>query len=212
MDIGALRKEYTRGGLHRDDLRDAPMEQFRIWFDQAREAGLPEPNAMVLATVGEDGQPSQRTVLLKAYDSAGFVFFTNYRSRKAREIEGNGRVGLCFPWFPLERQVTIRGNAEKISRKESLRYFLSRPVGSRLGAWVSDQSSVISSRKILEMKLGEIKRKFSNREIPLPDFWGGFRVVPVAVEFWQGRESRLHDRFEYVRREGDSWDLSRLSP
>lgn len=212
MDVGTLRREYTCGGLDRDDLAKDPINQFRVWFEQARAAELPEPNAMVLATVGSEGQPSQRTVLLKAYDEGGFVFFTNYRSRKAREIEANPRVGLCFPWFPLERQVTVRGRAEKISRMESMRYFLSRPVGSRLGAWVSDQSAVISSRKILEMKLGEMKRKFSDGEVPLPDFWGGFRVVPEAVEFWQGRESRLHDRFEYVSAEDGGWSCRRLSP
>jgi len=209
-DVAALRRNYTRDGLRRGDLDADPVEQFRKWFTAAVAAELVEPNAMVLSTT--DGvRPSSRTVLLKAYDERGFVFFTNYESRKARDIAANAQVSLLFPWYPLERQVGIIGRAERISAGESLAYFTSRPHGSRLGAWVSQQSAVINSRKFLEMKWDEMKRKFADGEIPLPSFWGGFRVVPSEVEFWQGRESRLHDRFRYTR-SGDVWTIERLAP
>jgi pyridoxamine 5'-phosphate oxidase len=209
-DLATLRRNYSRGGLRRAELADDPVEQFRLWFEQARGAGLPEPNAMVLSTT--DGQrPSSRTVLLKAYDQRGFVFFTNYGSRKARQIGSHPRVGLLFPWYPLERQVAIEGRAEKISAAESLAYFSSRPWGSRLGAWVSQQSAVISSRQILELQWEHMKRRFADGEVPLPPSWGGFRVVPDSIEFWQGRENRLHDRFLYSRREG-CWRIERLAP
>lgn len=213
MEIADLRREYTKEGLSRKSLNPDPLEQFRLWFDQALAADLPEPNAMILATLGEGGVPSQRTVLLKAYDSSGFVFFTNYQSRKSREIAREPQVSLLFPWFPFERQVIVSGPAEKISTMESLRYYASRPRGSQIGAWVSQQSEVISSRKILEMKWEEMKRKFSSGHIPLPDFWGGFRVIPESVEFWQGRPNRLHDRFLYQRKEdSENWAIERLSP
>ena len=209
-DVAALRRNYTRDGLRRGDLDPDPVGQFRKWFGEAVAAELVEPNAMVLATT--DGKrPSTRTVLLKAYDERGFVFFTNYESRKAREIAVDAHVSLLFPWYPLERQVGVIGKAERISAAESLAYFTSRPHGSRLGAWVSQQSAVINSRKFLEMKWEEMKRKFADGEIPLPSFWGGFRVVPSEVEFWQGRENRLHDRFRYTR-SGDGWDIERLAP
>jgi pyridoxamine 5'-phosphate oxidase len=209
-DVAALRREYTREGLRRADLDTDPVVQFRKWFGEAAAAELVEPNAMVLGTT--DGKrPSSRTVLLKAYDERGFVFFTNYESRKAREIASNGDVSLLFPWYPLERQVGILGRAERISAAESLAYFTSRPHGSRLGAWVSQQSSVVNSRKFLEMKWDEMKRKFADGEIPLPSFWGGIRVVPTEMEFWQGRENRLHDRFRYTR-SGDAWAIERLAP
>lgn len=173
-------------------------------------AELLEPNALVLSTT--DGRrPSSRTVLLKAYDEGGFVFFSNYESRKAQDIALQAEVSLLFPWYALERQVGILGRAERISAAESLAYFVSRPHGSRLGAWVSQQSAVIDSRKFLEMKWDEVKRKFAEGEIPLPPFWGGFRVVPAEIEFWQGRENRLHDRFRYTR-SGDGWAVERLSP
>lgn len=209
-DVAELRRNYTRDGLSRADLDPDPVAQFRRWFEQAVEAQIMEPNAMVLGTA--DGKrPSARSVLLKAYDERGFVFFTNYESRKAKEIATNAHVSLLFPWYPLERQVSILGRAERISTAESLAYFASRPHGSRLGAWVSQQSSVINSRQLLEMKLEEIKRKFADGEVPLPSFWGGFRVVPSEIEFWQGRENRLHDRFRYLI-SGSSWAIERLSP
>ncbi|MGF1531473.1 MAG: pyridoxamine 5'-phosphate oxidase [Puniceicoccaceae bacterium] len=211
VDLGALRRDYTQGGLSQEDLPEHPLELFRLWFTQAQEAGITEPNAMVLATVGANGQPSQRTVLLKAFDERGFVFFTNYESRKSQEIGINPRVHLLFPWVDLERQVGIEGTAERISRTDSLKYFLSRPFGSRLGAWVSQQSSVITSRSLLEMKLAEMKRKFADGEVPLPDFWGGYRVVGESFEFWQGRQNRLHDRFVYQRSTA-GWEAQRLSP
>lgn len=217
VDVAALRREYSQAGLQRKDLAGEPVAQFRLWFEQASAAGLLEPNAMVLGTV--DGQrPSTRTVLLKAYDQRGFVFFTNYGSRKAREIDAQPRVSLLFPWYGLERQVAILGAAERISAAESLAYFSSRPFGSRVGAWVSQQSSVISSRSILEMKWEEMKRRFASGEVPLPGAWGGFRVVPLEVEFWQGRPNRLHDRFRYRRLakdgggEGPDWGIERLAP
>lgn len=209
--LADLREEYSRAGLSRSDLAADPFAQFRRWFDAAVEAKLVEPNAMVLSTT--DGlRPSSRTVLLKAFDERGFVFFTNYESRKARDIAADSRVSLLFPWYPLERQVGILGEASRISPAESLAYFASRPHGSRVGAWVSQQSSVISSRKLLEMKWEEMKQKFRQGEIPLPSFWGGFRVVPTEVEFWQGRENRLHDRFRYVRTEDGAWNIERLAP
>lgn len=211
MDVADLRKEYTKAGLSRKNLHADPVEQFRLWFDQALAVDLTEPNAMVLATVDEGGSPSQRTVLLKAYDERGFVFFTNYYSRKSRHMEGNPAVSLIFTWLDLERQVIIGGKAEKISTVESLRYYASRPRGSQIGAWVSRQSEVITSRQLLEMKWEEMKRKFASGQIPLPDFWGGYRVVPEEMEFWQGRPNRLHDRFLYAR-DGEGWAVQRLSP
>lgn len=209
-DVAELRRNYTRDGLRRNSLDPDPVGQFRRWFTDAVAAELVEPNAMVLSTT--DGRrPSSRTVLLKAYDERGFVFFTNYESRKARDIAAQAEVSLLFPWYPLERQVGLLGKAERISAAESLAYFASRPHGSRLGAWVSQQSTVITSRKLLEMKWEEVKRKFSEGAVPLPSFWGGFRVVPVEFEFWQGRENRLHDRFRYVR-SGNGWAVERLAP
>lgn len=210
-DVADLRREYCRQGLRRSTLDADPFAQFRKWINEAIAAGLPEPNAMVLSTT--DGKrPSSRTVLLKAHDGRGFVFFTNYDSRKARDIAADAHVSLLFPWFPIERQVGIIGIAEKITAAESLAYFVSRPHGSRLGAWVSHQSSVISSRTLLEMKWQEMKRKFQQGDIPLPSFWGGFRVVPSEIEFWQGRENRLHDRFRYVRDAQNAWTIERLAP
>lgn len=197
-DLAALRRDYRQAGLRRADLHPDPVEQFRRWFEQARAAELLEPNAMVLST--SDGErPSSRTVLLKAYDQRGFVFFTNYGSRKARQIGQQSMVSLLFPWYALERQVAIEGRAVKISTAESLAYFSSRPWGSRIGAWVSQQSAVISSRQILELQWQHMKERFARGEIPLPPSWGGYRVVPDSIEFWQGRENRLHDRFLYSR-------------
>lgn len=210
-DLADLRREYTTGGLKREDLPEDPHALFRKWFDEACKAELLEPNAMIIATVDANHRPSTRTVLLKAFDERGFVFYTNYESRKAREIAENDHVSLLFPWLGLERQVSVQGRAGRISAGESLKYFLSRPVGSRLGAWVSQQSSVISSRQLLEAKLEEMKRKFSGGEVPLPSFWGGYRVAAEAIEFWQGRPNRLHDRFLY-QRSATSWQVERLSP
>ncbi len=212
MDIHQLRKDYQNDALHREMLAADPMVQFEVWFQQACSAQLPEPNAMTLATVGTDNQPSLRTVLLKLYDENGFVFFTNYGSRKAREIAKNHQVALLFPWIPLARQVTITGMAEKISTAESARYFASRPRESQLGAWISRQSSILSSRQLLLQELEKMKGKFLKGEIPLPDFWGGYRVSPRTIEFWQGQTSRLHDRFLYSRQGDNTWTLERLAP
>ena len=211
-DVAALRKEYTKDGLQEDQMANDPMVQFKKWFEQALHSELTEPNAMIVGTISPEGQSTQRTVLLKAYDEQGFVFYTNYESRKAAHIKANNKVSLLFPWYPLERQLMIQGHAEKVSTKESFTYFTSRPKGSQLGAWVSQQSSVISSRQILEMKLEEMKRKFKAGQIPLPDFWGGFRVVPHTMEFWQGRPNRLHDRIEYSKTEQGDWAMKRLAP
>ena len=211
MDISNLREEYTQAGLSRASLLSSPFEQFELWFRQAQQAQLAEPNAMSLATASDQAVPALRTVLLKYFDDNGFVFFTNYSSNKARDINVNPQVALMFPWVALERQVVIQGRAEKISSAESLRYFISRPPGSQLGAWVSHQSSVITGRKVLEMKLAQMQQKFRDGKIPLPDFWGGYRVVPEKIEFWQGRPSRLHDRFLYSRQAGE-WHIDRLAP
>jgi pyridoxamine 5'-phosphate oxidase len=213
MDIGNLRQEYTREGLRREQLKQDPFQQFELWFQQACTINLPEANAMSLATASTTGEPSQRMVLLKYFDRQGFVFFTNYESQKARQIEQNSQVSLLFFWIALERQVQISGNAVKISIAESLKYFATRPRGSQIGAWCSQQSTVISSRKILELKFDEMKRKFHNQEIPLPSAWGGYRIVPHRFEFWQGRPNRLHDRFLYSRSNVESgWDIQRLAP
>ncbi|MGO1232635.1 MAG: pyridoxamine 5'-phosphate oxidase [Marinobacter sp.] len=211
MDIGDMRRDFESEGLDREHLNDDPVMQFEIWFEDARKAGILEPNAMSLATTGSDGLPDLRTVLLKYFDDRGFVFYTNYGSRKAREIDENPQAALLFPWIGLNRQLRIQGSVEKVSKAESLRYFSSRPRGSQIGAWVSEQSQVITSRGLLEQKINEMKQKFSSGEVPLPDFWGGYRVVPERIEFWQGRPSRLHDRFEYIR-EGNAWTIHRLQP
>jgi pyridoxamine 5'-phosphate oxidase len=212
MDLSDFRKEYSARGLHREDLSEDPTEVFEKWFQQATELQVHEPNAMTLATVSAEGFPSQRTVLLKAFDKKGFTFFTNYHSRKATHIAANPAVSLLFPWVKLERQVIIQGDAEKISTAESLAYFTTRPRESQIGAWVSNQSEVITSRKILLMKLDEIKSRFKHGEIPLPSFWGGYRIVPKTIEFWQGGPARIHDRFLYTRQNDHSWAIERLSP
>lgn len=211
MDLANLRKEYSDRGLRREELDADPVNQFARWFRQAKDAGQHEPNAMTLATVDSDGMPLQRTVLLKRFDHDGFVFFTNYGSRKASHIASNPKVCLLFPWITLERQVIIQGVAEKISTAESLRYFLTRPRESQIGAWVSNQSDAIASRQVLMQKLDEIRGRFRDSEVPLPSFWGGYRVTPETIEFWQGGAARLHDRFLYTRRNA-GWEISRLSP
>ena len=211
MDLETIRREYLAAGLERDALAQDPYAQFQNWLAQAIEAGLKDPTAMTLATVDKEGQPHQRIVLLKHVDSLGFVFFTNYSSNKAKDIEINTKVCLHFPWHTMERQVKVVGVAQKVSYKESLSYFLSRPRESQIAAWASAQSTRISSRQFLLSQFDAIKTKFAKGEVPLPDFWGGYRVHVESVEFWQGRENRLHDRFEY-RREGDDWVTERLSP
>jgi pyridoxamine 5'-phosphate oxidase len=211
MDIGDLRSEYSGQPLRRKDLDPDPARQFARWFEQAREALQPEVNAFTLATAGLDGRPSARIVLLKYFDADGFVFFTNMESRKSREIAENPSVAMLFFWQTLERQVTIRGKAERIGATESMRYFARRPRGSQLGAWVSEQSAVLTSRSVLEMKFDEVKRKFAAGQVPLPSFWGGYRVRPDEIEFWQGRASRLHDRLRY-RLIDDAWVIERLAP
>jgi pyridoxamine 5'-phosphate oxidase len=212
MDPADLRHSYEAGALTREGMAADPVAQFRRWFDEAVACPtLCEPNAMTLSTSDAAGRVTSRTVLLKAFDEKGFVFFTNYSSRKAQQIGENPHVALLFPWLVLERQVAITGRVARISAAESLAYFVSRPFSSRVGAWVSHQSKIISSRKILEMKFDEMRRKFADGQVPLPDFWGGYRVEPETVEFWQGRVSRLHDRFLYSRVAG-SWQIDRLSP
>lgn len=210
--IADLRQDYTKASLDIDSVNKDPMIQFEKWFSEAQKGELLEPNAMVLSTVDVSGQPFQRTVLMKALATDGIVFYTNYKSRKAQQIQENNNVSVLFPWYAMERQVAIQGIVEKISAKESLKYFSSRPHGSQLGAWVSQQSSVITSRSILEMKLAEMTRKFKEGKVPLPDFWGGYRIKPSTVEFWQGRQSRLHDRLIYTQQEEGNWALDRLAP
>ena len=211
MDLTFIRQGYEDKGLDKEDLNADPFLQFESWLEKAKEKE-PIPTAMSLSTVSNNGEPALRTVLLKLFDKNGFVFFTNYKSRKADHIEENRNVAALFNWIALERQVSINGVAEKIESKESKKYFMNRPRGSQLGAWVSDQSSVLSSRKILELKLEEMKRKFSDGEIPLPDFWGGYRIIPKTFEFWQGRPNRLHDRFIYSKLSNEIWEIDRIAP
>ncbi len=198
-------------GLSRKELNENPFKQFELWFNEAIASGIAEPNAFALATAAENGQPSLRTVLLKVFDEDGFVFYTNFESKKAIEMDGNPMVSMLFPWLDLQRQVKISGRVQKISTSESLKYFLSRPRGSQIGAWTSQQSSVVSTRSLLLAKFDEMKRKFDDKEVPLPSFWGGYRIVPSSIEFWQGRENRLHDRFLFSNIEGE-WKIERLAP
>jgi pyridoxamine 5'-phosphate oxidase len=210
--IADIRREYTRDGLRRADLELDPMAQFSKWFQQAMTANLAEPNAMTLATVDREGRPSARIVLLKGVDDRGFTFFTNYESRKGRELNGNSNAALVMFWPELERQVSVAGTISKISREESAKYFNSRPKGSRLAAWVSSQSEVISGRIVLENRLNELLSKYPGEEVPLPDYWGGYCLAPARIEFWQGRANRLHDRFEYLKQPENRWKIERLSP
>jgi pyridoxamine 5'-phosphate oxidase len=212
MSLADLRRDYARARLDEADVSHDPMVEFARWFAEAQEAQVADANAMTLATATADGQPSARIVLLKAFDERGFVFFTDYRSRKGAELEANPRAALVFYWHELERQVRITGGVALTSREESERYFASRPIGSRLGAWASHQSRVIPGRAALESDLREVEARFGDGEVPLPPHWGGYRVVPDAIEFWQGRESRLHDRIRYVRESGSGWRVQRLSP
>lgn len=210
--LAALRRSYERSQLVEDDLAADPMTQFAGWFDDAVAAGLSEPNAMVLATAAPDGAPSARTVLLKGLDERGFVLFTNHGSRKGREMLANPRAALTFPWFEMDRQVVVCGEVEEVDREAAAAYFAGRPHGSQVGAWASEQSSVLPDRAALEARFAELSRRWpEGTEVPLPPHWGGFRVVPGTVEFWQGRASRLHDRLRY-RRDGGAWVVERLAP
>lgn len=212
MDVDGIRREYVRGRLRREQLLDDPIAQFKQWLEVAVQAGMADPTAMVLSTVNADGQPSQRAVLLKQVNRDGLIFYTNNGSRKARDISENANVCLHFPWFSLERQVSIQGSAERLSAREVLQYFLSRPRDSQIAAWVSSQSSPISSRQILERGFAQMKQTFSEGNIPLPSFWSGYRVRPREFEFWQGGEHRLHDRFRYRLDTDQCWLVERLAP
>ena len=212
MNTETLRRDVMAAGLHRDDLCSDPIKQFEQWYRQTTDTDLAEPSSMSLATVDAQGQSWQRIVLLKVFDAKGFVFFTNYSSRKAKQIANNSKVSLLFPWQALGRQVKVTGEAEKISTAESMKYFATRPRGSQIGAWASHQSQVIKSRAMLDAMFQEMKQRFLQGDVPLPSFWGGYRVTPVTIEFWQARDSRLHDRFIYRQGEKARWFIERLSP
>ncbi|CAA6806577.1 MAG: Pyridoxamine 5'-phosphate oxidase (EC [uncultured Campylobacterales bacterium] len=213
MQLFDMRKKYDRFSLSLQELDKNPIKQFEVWFEEALACDeIPEANIMQVATVSNTGVPSIRTLLLKSYDENGFVFYTNYESEKAKHIEENMNVTLLFFWYGLQRQVEITGVAHKVSQEESSEYFKSRPRGSQLGAWVSKQSSIIKDRSVLENKLKELESKFEGESLPLPFFWGGYRVVPSKIEFWQGRDDRLHDRFEYTKNKNNNFDIHRLAP
>ncbi len=215
LDPAVMRAHYRDAGLDESDLAPDPFAQFARWFAQVRAAGLHEPNAMICSTADEDGRPSSRTVLLKKYDERGFVFFTNYGSRKGRELDANPRVSLLFPWHGIARQVIVSGTAERTGRDETAAYFRTRPHGSQLGAWASEQSSRVASREELDGMFARLAERYPEGEdVPAPAQWGGYRVRPETVEFWQGRENRLHDRLRYSRRrtDGDGWCIERLCP
>ena len=211
-DPAASRYEHVGKGLRRSDLDPDPFKQFANWFTAAIEAGIRDVNAMSLATASVDGKPSVRIVLLKSFDSNGFVFFTNYESEKGKQLEGNPYAALAFYWVELDRQIRVSGKVEKTSREESQTYFHSRPIGSQLSAWASRQSEVIDARRVLDARMAEITERFGDQSIPPPPHWGGYRVKPDAMEFWQGRPNRLHDRFRYTRQQDDSWRIDRLAP
>ncbi|MGI9293933.1 MAG: pyridoxamine 5'-phosphate oxidase [Pseudomonadales bacterium] len=211
MVLENARREYSYARLVGESVSENPFDQFRLWMDQAIESDISDPTAMCVATAGENGRPWQRMVLLKSFDECGFVFYTNLASRKARDIAANRGVSLHFPWLKLDRQVIIGGHAEKLSRTEVLRYFLKRPKESQLAAWASRQSNRINTRQALETQFIQMREKFSKGEVPVPSFWGGYRVVPEEFEFWQGGENRLHDRFQFLLQENE-WISSRLAP
>jgi len=210
--IADLRQDYTLEGLNETEVNSDPFVQFKEWFDQALSANILEPNAMTIATTTTQGIPSARMVLLKDFDNRGFVFYTNYNSQKAQELAENPQAALVFWWAELQRQVRICGRVERVDDRESDEYFYSRPFNSRLGAWASNQSEVIESREVLEKHLQELKAKYQNQNVPRPPHWGGIRVIPTEIEFWQGRSSRLHDRLVYKRKDDHSWKIERLSP
>ncbi len=212
MNIAEYRREYCRAGLAESDLAADPIDQFQKWFQEAVAAQIIEPNAMVLATATTNGLPSTRVVLLKCFDRSGFAFFTNYESRKGRELSENPNASVTFPWMALERQVIVSGVTSKVSREQSADYFKQRPRGSRLSAWVSTQSKIIPGRKFLEDRLRELEAKYPGEEVPLPPYWGGYLLRPNEIEFWQGRPNRLHDRLRYTRETDSSWRIERLSP
>ena len=212
MQLAEMRRNYAARALDLADLDANPFAQFDHWMREAIETQVIEPNAMTLATADAAGRPAVRTVLLKGFDERGFVFYSNYESAKARDLAANPKVALLFPWLALERQVSAMGVSQKITAVESLKYFLSRPRESQIGAWASRQSEVISTRALLESKFAEMKARFANGEIPLPDQWGGYRVTPQSFEFWQGRPNRLHDRFKYTLQSDGSWTIARLMP
>jgi pyridoxamine 5'-phosphate oxidase len=211
-DLTDVRKNYLCGRLHRADLHADPIAQFSLWFEDALRAGVIEPNAMSLATAWKDGRPLVRTVLLKGIDARGFVFFTNLESRKARQLSENPNASLLFPWLAIARQVIVTGSVARLSAVEVYKYFVTRPRESQLSAWASPQSSKLSSRAVLETMWERMKQKFAAGEVPLPPFWGGYRLSPASIEFWQGGRNRLHDRFEYSRRPNDGWNIERLAP
>ncbi len=212
MSLADLRKDYSLAGLLEKDLARDPFRQFEKWFQEAQAAKLVEPNAMTLSTATRDGRPSARTVLLKGLDGRGFVFYSNYDSRKGRELSENARASLLFHWVALERQVVVEGAVTRLPREESEAYFHARPRASQLGAWVSQQSSIITDRTVLEETMKALEKKYAGLEVPLPPNWGGYRVAPEAVEFWQGRRSRLHDRLRYRREKSGDWIVERLAP
>jgi pyridoxamine 5'-phosphate oxidase len=212
MNLDDLRREYTQRGLREEDMGPDPISQFRLWFDEVAQGDVREPNAMTLATASADGRPSARMVLLKGVDARGFAFYTNYESRKGEELSAHPYAALVFFWVQLERQVRVEGAIERVSAEESDAYFASRPEGSQLGAWASQQSAVLPDRGPLEARYEELRAQYTGHDIPRPPFWGGFRVVPETVEFWQGRENRLHDRLRYRRQDDGSWVIERLSP
>src|SRR5881296_4458145 len=211
-DPAASRYEHAEKGLRRSDLNPVPIKQFGNWFSAAIEAGIRDVNAMSLATAGRDGRPSVRIVLLKSFDQDGFVFFTNYESEKGKQLEENPYAALAFYWIELDRQIRISGKAEKTSREESQTYFRSRPIGSQLSAWASRQSEVLDGRRVLDARMAEMSERFGHQPIPLPPHWGGYRLKPDVIEFWQGRPNRLHDRFRYIRLADGSWQIDRLAP